>query len=103
MSKQRRLPNMREFACIRGSQKTGKIDTTLTAGSSAMLTLWAMQNTTSTKVAYVFNLETGDVVTICTGVKGRNFPEVERHPVLNIEDVIPGILLAMGEEGKDNE
>lgn len=89
---------MREFALVRGSQRSGKIDTTMESGSSAMLTLWALNNTTSTKVTYVFNTDTGDVLIICTGVNGRNFPEVERHPVLNIEDVIPGFLLAMREE-----
>lgn len=89
---------MNMHACIRVSQKTGKIDKTLTGLSSAMLSLWAMQNTTSTKVSYVFDLETGVVVTICTGSKGRDFPEVERHPVLNMEDICPGICLAISEE-----
>ena len=89
---------MKMHACIRGSQKTGKIDTTLMGYSSATLSLWAMLNTTSTKVSYVFDLETGDVVTICTGMKGRNFPEIERTPNANIEDIFPGICLALSEE-----
>ena len=94
---------MNKHACIRAAKKTGKIDTTLTGYSSAMLSLWAMQNTTSTKVSYVFDLVTGDVVTICTGMTGRNFPEVERKPVLNIEDICPGICLVLNEEDDDNE
>lgn len=94
---------MNIHACIRANQRTGKIDKVLTGLSSAMLSLWAMQNTTSTKVSYVFDLETGDVVTICTGVKGRDFPEVERQPVLNIEDICPGICLSLKEEAENNE
>ena len=87
---------------IRASQKTGKIDQAMTGLGCAMLQLWALQNTPSTKHTFVFNLETGDVVMVCTGVKGRNFPEIEKNPTLNIENICPGICLALQEEVKDN-
>ena len=83
---------------IRANKRTGKIDKALTAHGCPMLQIWAIHNTTSTKDSYVFNLETGDVVMVCTGVKGSNFPEVQKNPTLNIEDICPGILLEMNEE-----
>lgn len=89
---------MNMHACIRANKKAGKIDKILTGRSSAMLSLWAMQNTTSTKVSYVFEIESGDVVMICTGIKGLDFPEINKKPCLNIEDICPGICITLAEE-----
>ena len=93
--------SIEKHGLIRATQRTGKIDKAMTSLGSALLQMWALQNTTSTKVSYVFNLETGDVVMVATGMKGRDFPEVEKNPTLNIEDICPGICLALNEEGED--
>lgn len=93
---------MERYALVRAYKKSGKIDKTMTAWGCAMLQLWALQNTTATKHTFVFSLETGDIKMVCTGVKGSNFPEVEKNPVENIEDICPGILLALNEEVENN-
>lgn len=67
--------NFQVHVLIRCSKKTGKIDTVMTALSQAMLNMWALQNTTSSKQCYVFNRETGELVFATDGTKD-GFPKV---------------------------
>ncbi len=62
--------NLQVHVLVRASKKTGKIDVTMTALGSALLKLWAMNNTTATKQSFVFNRETGACVFAAEGKKG---------------------------------
>ena len=61
---------------VRVSKKTGKIDTCLSGYSTALLKLWALQNTTKTKDTYIF-LESGEILVKIVGT--QNLPQVEYH------------------------
>ena len=63
---------------FRYSKKTGKIDTTLTGLGSALLRMWAMQNTTPSKGTLVINRETGAVILHIVGKKD-GFPEINSN------------------------
>ena len=52
---------------FRFSSKTGKVDTTMTGLGSALMRLWAMQNTTKTKRTMIMNRDTGEVVFMVDG------------------------------------
>jgi hypothetical protein len=62
---------------LQSSKKTGKISLTMTAMGKAMLQLWALENTASSKVSHIFNRRTGQCVMIVEGAKG--FPNIEKH------------------------
>lgn len=61
---------------VRVSKKTGKIDICLSGYSTALLKLWALQNTTKTKDTYIF-LESGEILVKIVGT--QNLPQVEYH------------------------
>ena len=52
--------NFQVHVLLRYSKKTGKLDTAMTGLGSALMRLWAMQNTTSTKETVVINRSTGE-------------------------------------------
>ena len=86
---------MEKYICIRFGRKSGKIDKTLEGISSAMLRLWALQNTPKTKDTIIFCLETGNIVFYCEGNES-GFPKVhEDMEKRNIEDLCPGLLEVM--------
>ena len=62
---------------FRYSKKTGKIDTTMTGIGSALMKMWALQNTTKTKGCMIFNRETGQLVFATYGTDG-GFPKVKK-------------------------
>ena len=66
---------MEVYVLFRASKKTGKIDTTITAMGSAILQLWALKNTTSSKQCFIFERESGKLVYATSGTKD-GFPEV---------------------------
>ena len=47
------MANINYHALIRFSKKTGKIDMTMTGMGSAMMQLWALKNTTKSKVTVI--------------------------------------------------
>ena len=51
------MTELKHYGLIRASKKTGKIDTTMTALGSGLLNLWALQNTTSSKVTVIVNID----------------------------------------------
>lgn len=63
---------------FRGSKKTGKIDTQVTALGKAQLNMWALQNTTPSKMCLVFNRRTGELVFHTEGTKD-GFPMVRKY------------------------
>lgn len=52
---------------FRFSQKTGKVDTTMTGLGSAMMRMWALNNTTKTKACMIVEQSTGRVLLITQG------------------------------------
>lgn len=83
------MEDFKVCALIRCSKKSGKIDTTMTAMGSALLRLWALQNTTSSKMCVVLERDTGKILYMTCGTK-EGFPKVKdiRHEDLGtIEDI----------------
>lgn len=69
---------------FRFSQKTGKVDTTMTSLGKAMLEMWALNNTTKTKGCIIADRDTGDVVFTTQGT--GDFPRVRKGNLGNIEN-----------------
>ena len=84
---------------LRFSQKTGKIDTTITSLSSAMLSLWALQHTTRTKASLIVERDTGRVINIYEGTVS-GFPSRKEGHLGTIEDY--GISLENLKQIKDD-
>ena len=66
------------FVLFRFSKKTGKVDTTMTGVTSAMMELWALQNTPKTKGSIIVNRDTGEVAYLITGT-ADGFPKIEEN------------------------
>lgn len=62
---------------FRFSKKTGKIDTTMTGITTALMQMWALQNTTKTKDTMIINQKTGAVIFYAHGT--GDFPKVEKE------------------------
>lgn len=70
------MENLKIYVLFRSSKKTGKVDKTITAAGRALLELWALQNTTSSKVCMIFERDTGKLVYSTYGTKD-GFPKVK--------------------------
>ena len=77
---------METYAIFRFSQKTGKVDATLTCGALALAKLWALQNTTASKATVVIDVETHFVVFTVKGKKD-SFPVVKELKSKRCEDI----------------
>ena len=51
------MKELHNYGLVRFSQKTGKIDKSMTAIGCGMIQLWALQNTTKTKACVVIDLD----------------------------------------------
>lgn len=60
---------LKVYVLFRFSNKTGKIDMTLTAMGNALLRIWSMNNTPSTKSCFIFERESGKLVFATLGGK----------------------------------
>ena len=74
--------NLAVHVLFRFSQKTGKIDTTMTSLGSALLQMWALNHTTKTKGCVIAERDTGQVVFATQGTEG--FPKVRKGDLGNI-------------------
>ena len=70
--------NFNVHILFRCSKRTGKIDTTMTGLGSALMRLWALQNTTSSKECLIFIRDTGELVFHIEGTKS-NFPRFVKY------------------------
>lgn len=61
---------------MRCSKKTGKVDTVMTGMGTAIMKLWAVQNTPRTKMTLVFEQESGKVLYVAKG-NPDGFPKVK--------------------------
>ncbi len=68
---------------FRFSQKTGRVDTTMTSIGNAMLQMWALNNTTKTKGCIIVERDSGEVIFTTTGT--GDFPKVKKGNLGNIE------------------
>ena len=68
---------MKKYGLVRCSKKSGKVDMAMTGIGSALLQLWALQNTTKSKRTVVFELDTGLISSIYTGTPD-GFPSVRK-------------------------
>lgn len=64
------------YCLLRYSQKTGKVDTCVTALSCAMLKLQALNKTPKTKETVIVDLDTEDIIFTATGT-AAGFPEID--------------------------
>lgn len=85
-----------EYALVRFSRKSGKIDTVMTATGNAMLRLWALQNCPKSKDIIIFHKTRGDVVWYLEG-QTNDMPKVYDKDQPNVEEFCPGLLAAVNE------
>jgi hypothetical protein len=71
------MSNLGIHVLFRYSKKTGEIDTTMTGMGSAVMQMWALQNTTKTKGCMIFERETGNLVFATYGT-ADGFPKVRK-------------------------
>ena len=64
------------YVMIRFRKSSGKIDTTLTSSASALMKMWAMNNTTSSKETVIIDGDNGNVIFRASGKKD-DFPDIE--------------------------
>ena len=69
---------------FRFSKKTGKIDTTITGVTSALMQMWALHNTTKSKTTLIFNRETGRCIFSAEGT--ADFPKIEKGELGSCEE-----------------
>lgn len=70
---------------FRFSKKTGRVDTTMTGITSSLMQIWALQNTTKSKMTLIFNRETGRCIFSATGT-ASNLPKVEKGDLGSCEE-----------------
>lgn len=70
---------MHNYGLVRFSQKTGKIDTTMTAMGRGMIQLWALQNTTKTKACVIVDIDDRAIFAEYVGT-ADGFPEIRKDP-----------------------
>lgn len=69
------MSELKVHVLFRFSKKTGRVDTTMTGLGSAMMKLWALNNTTKTKDTIIIERDTGEVVYIASG--NADFPKIK--------------------------
>lgn len=78
---------------FRFSKKTGKIDKTMTGIGTALMQMWALNNTPKTKATIIIERDTGKVLFLAQGT--GDFPKVKKTDLGNAEEYgIPMGLLA---------
>ena len=71
------MSELHNYGLIRCSKKTGKIDTTMTAIGKGMIQLWALQNTTKTKVCVIVDIDERCTVAEYIGTE-HGFPKIHK-------------------------
>ena len=72
------MSNLEVHVLFRYGKKTGRIDTTMTGIGTALMKMWALENTTKTKGCMIFNRETGQLVFATYGTSS-GFPKVKKE------------------------
>lgn len=71
------MSELHNYGLIRFSQKTGKIDTTMTALGKGVIQLWALQNTTKTKACVIVDIDERKTVSEYIGT-ADGFPKIRK-------------------------
>lgn len=71
------MSELHNYGLIRFGRKSGKIDTTMTAIGQGLIQLWALQNTTKTKVCVIVDIDERQTVAEYIGT-ADGFPEVRK-------------------------
>lgn len=74
------MVNLEVHILLIASKKTGRISFTATAIGKAQLQLYALQHTTPTKVSYIFERSTGNLVFEATGTN-EGFPKIRKSKI----------------------
>lgn len=78
---------------LRFSKKTGKVDKTMTGIGTALMQMWALNNTPKTKATIIIERDTGKVLFLAQGT--GDFPKVKDKDLGTAEEFgIPMELLA---------
>lgn len=73
------MSELHNFGLARFSKSTGKIDKVMTALGNGLIQLWALQNTTKSKVCVIVDIDERKVIREYVGT-GDGFPEVHKNP-----------------------
>ena len=73
------MSNLHNYGLARFHQKSGKIDTVLTAIGQGLIKLWGLQNTPKTKACVIVDVDERRVVMECVGT-ADGFPEIHEKP-----------------------
>lgn len=91
------MSTIHTFGLVRFSKKTGKIDKSLTGLGSALLQLWALQNTTPGKACLLFDLTTGKPVKEFLGDRS-GFPKMINDPAEFHFDFPPELIIELRQD-----
>lgn len=83
---------------FRFSKKTGKIDKTMTGIGTALMQMWALNNTPKTKATIIIERDTGKVLFLAQGT--GDFPKVKKTDLGNAEEY--GIAMGLLAQMKDD-
>ena len=78
------MRNLEVCVLFRFSKKSGKIDQTMTGVGSAMMQLWALNNTPKTKSCLIFERNSGKCIFATYGT--GDFPKVEKGDLGTCEE-----------------
>ena len=84
---------------LRFNKKSGKVDKTMTGLGTALMRMWALNNTTKTKATIIIERDTGKVLFLAKGTES-GFPKVEDKDLGNCEEY--GIPMEALKEFKDD-
>lgn len=79
------MAELKNYVLVYYKKRNGAIEKTLEGIGPAMLKLWALQNTTSSKASLIFEKESGKVIFLATGKKD-SMPDVQKEDLGYIED-----------------
>ena len=79
MSMKTQESKLKVHVLIRCSKRTGKIDTTMTGMGKALMQMWALQNTSKSKITYIIERESGNIVGAYLGKD--DFPLIRKSKV----------------------
>lgn len=72
------MANINIHVLFRFSKKTGSIDTTMTGYGSALMQMWALNNTPKTKACIICEQDSGKIVFQTSGTTD-GFPKVKKE------------------------
>lgn len=75
------MSDLKVNVLVRCSKKTGKIDTVLTGLGTGLMRMWALNNTTPSKMTFIIDRESGKIVFGCSGKKD-SLPTVAKEEKL---------------------